>query len=215
MATTLALVLAAADVAEPDVSEAEPQPRLVIDVYPGATMRGLLLGIPLGGLMLHLPVSVTWAIGPQTALYAQLAFTVAVPGYGPDGVTIGASLGPQFSFGPSALRGFFLTPLFTAQVTSARSQLGTARCAGPVDFGATWSAAAMLGLQAGYQWTWGHRHIAVMLGASVGYAYDNHGAFIDAFGVQRGTALCGQPMRRDQGFVFGVNTELFRIGFAL
>jgi hypothetical protein len=40
--------------------------------------------------------------------------------------------------------------------------------------------------------------------------------FVDALGLQRGGIISGRTMPpRDQGFAFAVNTDLFRIGFAM
>jgi len=209
LAAALVLQLAAAP------AEAEHMPVAVIDLYPHSMSGALLAGAVTDALVLHVPVSVTWTVGPSTAVHSQLSLTFVDAKWGWTGVTLSASMGPLFSFGPTALQGFFLAPMFTFQLTSARTQLGTAKCAGPVERGAQWSPAFLTGLQFGYQWTWGTRHIAVMLGGSFGYAYDNHGPFVDAFGYQRGANACPNvPPEGDEGFAFSVNTDLFRIGFA-
>lgn len=197
----------------PPAPELEGAPRLVIDLYPLAMSAPLAAGAAIEALMVYVPVSVTWVLSDSAALYAELAGAFVVPHRGTIGGTVSVSVGALFSFGPAALQGFFVCPKLGFQLSNANTQLGTEKMNGPIDFGPAWSRAFLGGADVGYQWTWGKRHIAVMLGASLGYEYDNNGPFLDPLGLQRGTTFGRRPVERNQGFAYAVNANLFRIGF--
>ncbi|MBK7862996.1 MAG: hypothetical protein IPJ65_31190 [Archangiaceae bacterium] len=209
-----------AEVTAPDLAAPEREPRLAVGFYPQAMTVPLAMVVGIQTLAFHLPVSVTYAMSPSTALYAEAAGTLL---YGPFGVagTFGISFGAQFSIGPasSPLHGFFVCPRAGFQLSNARAHflLGKGASNGPIDLGPAWSRAFLAGADVGYQWTWGSRHIAVMLGGSFGYAFDNFGPWVEPLGLSRGAAMGGAPTPRprNQGFAFAINGNLFRIGFAL
>jgi hypothetical protein len=226
MSPLVALVmLAGSGEVTADLPVEAPEPRVVVDFYPAATTNAFAFGLGGKALWLYVPLSATVVIGPSTALHAEVAFG-AVGGDSVDrGFSFSAAVGPIFSFGPSALQGFFIGPKLSFQLSSAVTVYGGRTVnfgedvggGGPLDLGPEWSRAFLVGADIGYQWTWSGRHIAVMIGASVGYEFDAGGPEIDPFGVQRGEARRGLFFSgaRTQGFAYSVNGNLFRIGFAL
>jgi hypothetical protein len=218
----LIAVVLAADVSTQTPPPPPREPKVVVDFAPNATAMGLLAGAPTGTLLLYLPVSVTYVVSQSTAIRGTVALGLSLPSYkGPEG-SVAVSVGPLYSFGPSAVRGFFIAPKLLVQLSSATTMVApflaggsNPSTQGPLDIGPGWSQAYLAGLDVGYQWAWDGRYIAVMIGGSVGYQYDNGGPFVDGLGTQRGFSRPFGTTTRNQGFAFSVDANVFHVGFTI
>ncbi len=193
MWTLVALSLLAADDAPPAASG------LAVFTAPVAPAVGAAWGLALKGPpIVFIPVGLAFTAGDvewiaDAAFMHKDALPTATPG-----VTVGGysgtwlSLGAVFHSGARALNGFFLSPKLTLGVFRARDDV----------FGTV-----QVGLDTGYQVTFGPVYLAFVFGVSIGIGVnDTDGMagplFIDSVGAAR-----------KSGVATGANLQLFRIGY--
>ncbi len=206
------------------VVPAQPS-RVSLYGYPLATARAALAP-GLGGPRAHavlLPLGATFSRAPHWGISLELSLAyapgescrsctvgLAVPGW-----AVGLAAGPSWFSGAQGAQGFFVSPRLALQVAKQPSSAVALQAGfkGPIDLGRNISRAFLIGVEVGYQRSFGRLAVGAGAGASFGYLYDL------AAGQQ--TLLLTQLIRgvptsdgRPQGWGWSLNVNLVRLGYA-
>jgi hypothetical protein len=192
----------------------EPAPRtLNVFVAPLPTVLiGALGSVLYSGVVLYLPTGFTVAVGPNWGITGELAGLLVLSREGGYGVS--ASVGPTWLPMGRGVDGFFVTPKLTFDLSRTPHYGCALGCPdgaggnnGPIDLGPNVSRSFLAGVDAGYQFST-RVSLALVIGASAGYGYDNGvgSPFVSPLNSTSASAA------RSQGFTWALNLSLLRIG---
>jgi len=203
--------LVPAEIAEAPEAPAPPA-RASLFFSPLATV-GMLASTQIAPGGLYVPIGGVLSLGPHWGITAELSGAISFMTQGSmvtPGWEFSAAVGPTYFLRDQGCDGFFVTTKFSFRTSQALGQRLR-----PVDDGAgspfptdpTNSYTFLIGADVGYQFHLRRLSIAFVLGASLGYGYNNSNPLLPPFDVEH-------PFAPNQGLAYAINVDLLRIGYA-